>query len=74
MSTKKHGKLRIAYLIPNIGCYLMILYIGFFIFQNARELEEIGQLGMWLLMLILLTLVSLYGSYRIATWIKQGKV
>lgn len=74
MSSKKSYKLRIAYLIPNIGCYLMILYIGFFLFQNAKGLEEIGQLGMWLLMLILLTLVSLYGSYRIATWIKQGKI
>lgn len=74
LANRKNIKLRVAYLIPNIACYLMVVYIGVFLLRNAKELDEIKSLGLWLFMLIMLLMVSLFCSYRIYTWIKQGKM
>ncbi|WP_080846266.1 hypothetical protein [Cytobacillus gottheilii] len=67
-------KLRIIYIIPNVFCYLMVIGFSFFVFRNAKGLEELGRLSIWVIMLLLLFFVSIYGSYRIWSWIKEGKI
>ncbi|MDF2679294.1 MAG: hypothetical protein K0R47_484 [Brevibacillus sp.] len=71
---KKSTALRAAWIIPNVLCYFLLIYIGFFVGKNAEGLEETNRLGIWLFMLIAMILVSLFGSYRIMYWIKKGKL
>lgn len=71
---KKSTVLRAAWIIPNVLCYFLLIYIGYFVGKNAEGLEETNMLGIWLFMLIAMLLVSLFGSYRIAYWIKKGKL
>lgn len=66
--------LRIAWIIPNVILYIFFLGLSVFIFANAEGLKYINRLGIWLVILILLLVTSLFGSYRIWTWIRQGKL
>ncbi len=70
----KNYKLRILWIIPNVFCYLMFIGCSSFVFINAQGLKEINRLSIYVIIMILLLLVSLYGSYRIWTWIKEGKM
>lgn len=70
----KNNKLRVAWIIPNVFCYLMFIGFSSFVLINAKGLEEINRLSIWVVMLLLLLLVSIFGSYRIWTWIKEGKI
>ncbi|QCR30948.1 hypothetical protein [Lysinibacillus sp. SGAir0095] len=67
-------KLRLAWIIPNVFCYLMAFGLTFFVISNLKGLEEIHRLSIYFVMLFLLLSVSLFGSYRIWTWIKKGKM
>jgi hypothetical protein len=67
-------KLRMIWIIPNVFCYLLLIGISIFIALNTESLLEIGRLGIWVLTLLVLLLVSIFGSYRIWTWIKDGKM
>ena len=69
----KNNKLRLGWIIPNVFCYLMFIGFSSFVLVNAKDLEEINSLSIWVFMMLLLLLVSLIGSYRIWTWIKEGK-
>ncbi len=73
MLNNKNIKLRIAWIVPNIFMYLLIGF-GAFVLINANGLRDINRLGTWVFMLFLVLLVALFGSYRIWSWIKQGKM
>lgn len=68
----KNTKLRIVWIIPNVFCYIMFVVFSIFVALNAEGLQEIGRLGIWVFAMILLFLVSIIGSFRIWTWIKEG--
>ena len=70
----KNTKLRIAWIIPNVFCYLMFIGFSSFVLMNANGLAEINSLSIWVLRLLLLLFVTLIGSFRIWTWIKEGKM
>ncbi|WP_349772356.1 hypothetical protein [Lederbergia citrisecunda] len=62
------------WIIPNIMCYLMFAAVIIFIVKNEKGLLKINELFIWVLISIILLLVSIYGSYRIQRWIKEGKI
>lgn len=66
--------LKMVWIIPNVLFYLLAIGVLWFIVINAQALQEISSLGIWILGLLLLLLVNFFGSYRIASWIKQGKI
>ncbi|MGR3763025.1 hypothetical protein [Rossellomorea sp. NS-SX7] len=70
----KNTKLRLVWVIPNVFCYLMFAGVSAFTVIHAEGLQEIHRLGIWVLAMILLFAVSIFGSYRIWTWIKEGKM
>ncbi|MEK3953663.1 hypothetical protein [Psychrobacillus sp. FSL K6-1464] len=70
----KNTKLRIAWIIPNVFCYLMLLVLSIWTVANSEGLEEINRLSLYVIFMLLLFLVSVYGSFRIWTWIKEGKI
>ncbi|WP_256992220.1 hypothetical protein [Paenibacillus sp. XY044] len=74
MLNNKNIKLRIAWIVPNVFMYLFFLGFGTFVLINAVGLREINRLGILVFMLLLVLLVALLGSYRIWSWIKQGKM
>ncbi|RFB14933.1 hypothetical protein DZB84_14995 [Bacillus sp. HNG] len=63
-----------AWIIPNVFCYLMLIGFSIVIFINSEVLDHGNLLGLWVFILLGLFLVSLIGSYRIWTWIKEGKL
>jgi hypothetical protein len=72
--TKPNMGLRIAWIIPNVLMYIFFLGLSVFVIENAEGLNDINRLGIWLVTLILLLLVAIFGSYRIWSWIKKGKL
>ena len=70
----KNNKLRNAWIIPNILCYLMAIVFSTFVIRNVEGLKEINRLSIWIVALITLLLISMFGSYRIWNWIKEGKL
>jgi len=70
----KNTKLRIAWIIPNVFCYLMLFGLSIWTVVNSEGLEEINSLSLYVIFMILLFLVSVFGSYRIWTWIKEGEI
>ncbi|MEK6190281.1 MAG: hypothetical protein N2A99_04735 [Carnobacterium alterfunditum] len=70
----KNIALKMIWIIPNVLLYLLAIGILWFIVINAQVLQEINNLEIWVLMLLLLLLVNFFGSYRIVSWIKQGKM
>jgi len=70
----KNTKFRIAWIIPNVFCYLMLFGLSIWTVTNVEGLEEINRLSLYFIIMLLLFLVSVFGSYRIRTWIKEGKI
>ncbi|AWE07929.1 hypothetical protein DCE79_11260 [Lysinibacillus sp. 2017] len=70
----KNTKLRIVWIIPNVFCYLMVIIFSIFVALNAEGLQEINRLGIWVFAMIILFLVSIFNSFRIWTWIREGKM
>ncbi|QRG68116.1 hypothetical protein [Brevibacillus choshinensis] len=71
---KKSMALRAAWIIPNVLCYFLLIYMGVFVGKNAEHLEEINRLAIWLFMLVVMFMVSAFGTFRIVYWIKKGKL
>lgn len=71
---KKNVKLRIAWIIPNVLMYVGLVVFTMFVITNITELYTINRLGIWVIALIVLLFVALYGSYRIALWIRHGNM
>ncbi|WP_066303511.1 hypothetical protein [Bacillus sp. FJAT-29814] len=70
----KNIKLRLIWIIPNVFCYLALFGFSAFVFVNADGLKEINRLSIWVIMMMILFLVSVFGSFRIWVWIKEGKM
>lgn len=58
----KNTKLRIAWIIPNVFCYLMFIGALIFVVSNAEGIKGIGQAPYWTLMLLAL-LGYLFGKF-----------
>ena len=67
-------KLRIAWIILNVFMYLLFIGVGTFVLINADGLRDINRLGSWVFMLILVLFMALFGSFRIWSWIRGGKI
>jgi hypothetical protein len=52
----------------------MFAGISTFIALNAEGLREVNRLGIWVMAMIILFLLSILGSYRIWSWIKERKM
>ncbi len=52
----------------------MFATFSIFIALNVEGLQEINELGIWVFLMGILFLVSILGSYRIWSWIKEGKM
>ena len=65
---------RIALIVLNLFCYGLVIYYGMFVIENGSGLREINEFGKWMFMLVCLLLASLYGTFRIVTWIREGKI
>ncbi|OXS59539.1 hypothetical protein B1B00_11360 [Bacillus sp. DSM 27956] len=70
----KNTKLRIIWIIPNVFCYFMLIGLSIWVAANNEGLQEIHRLSIYVIFMILLLLVSVFGSYRIWTWIKEGRM
>jgi hypothetical protein len=70
----KNKKLRIAWIIPNVFCYLMFISFSTFVIRNVEGLKEINRFPIWVIAMLALLLVSIFGSFRIWRWIKEGKL
>ncbi|WP_289141614.1 hypothetical protein [uncultured Brevibacillus sp.] len=65
---------RIALIVVNLFCYGLVIYYGMFVIENGSGLREINEFGKWMFMLVCLLLASLYGTFRIVTWIREEKI
>lgn len=65
---------RIIIIIPNVVCYLMFAVFSAFVLKNAKGIYEIDRLWIWIILLGALLIVSVFSSYRIWKWIKEGKI
>jgi|GEM_PF-1724259 len=70
----KNTKLRVLWMVPNIAMYLVFIGLTVFVMLNGEELRKLHLLNSWLLRLALLLLVALLGTFRILSWIRQGKM
>lgn len=52
----------------------MIIVFSTFVIRNVEGLKEINRLSIWIVALISLLLISIFGSFRIWNWIKEGKL
>ncbi|WP_391122381.1 hypothetical protein [Psychrobacillus sp. L3] len=70
----KNTKLRIVWIIPNVFCYLILFGLSVWVVVNGKVLQEFNTLYIYVIFMFLQLLVSVLGSYRIWTWIKEGKM
>ncbi|WP_163103054.1 hypothetical protein [Peribacillus alkalitolerans] len=70
----KNTKLRVVWIIPNVICYIMFVGFSTLIALNVNGLQEIKRLDLWVFAMIILFFISIFGSYRILSWIKKGKM
>lgn len=70
----KNTKLRVAWIAPNVFCYLMLIGSLIFVSVNAKGIKDIGSMSMWFYLLLAQFLISVFGSIRIWYWIKKGKI
>ena len=52
----------------------MLIGLSIWVAANNEGLLEINRLSIYVIFMILLLLVSVLGSYRIWTWIKEGRM
>ncbi|MHC0039483.1 hypothetical protein [Pseudoneobacillus sp. C159] len=70
----KNWKLRIAWMIPNVFCYVMVICLLMFIIFNADGLADINRLSLYVLTMLVLLAVSIFGSFQIWKWVREGKI
>jgi len=52
----------------------MLIGLSIWVAANSEGLQEINRLTIYVLFMILLFLLSVFGSYRIWSWIKEGQM
>ncbi|MBP0727348.1 hypothetical protein J5Y03_19595 [Bacillus sp. RG28] len=70
----ENRKLRFLYILLNIVFYLMFIGVSGFVIINWNGLKEIDRLPIWVISMLLLLFVSLLQSFRIRTWVIEGKL
>nr|WP_229677415.1 hypothetical protein [Psychrobacillus lasiicapitis] len=70
----KNTKLRMVWILNNIFCYLMFIGFSIFVVINKEDLLLINRLSIWVIAMLLLLMLSMFGTYRIYGWIKEGKL
>ncbi|MGG0720107.1 hypothetical protein ABE096_21375 [Robertmurraya massiliosenegalensis] len=70
----KNTKLRILWIIPTVFIWCMFIGFSIWVGTMVEELKEIEMLSFWVMQLLVVFLLALLGSYRIWSWIKQGKL
>ncbi|MCR2821298.1 hypothetical protein [Lederbergia panacisoli] len=65
---------KLMWIIPNVFCYIMFVAVIIFIVRNEEGLLENNDLFIWGIMGLILLLVSMFGSFRIWRWIKEGEI
>lgn len=70
----KSKALHIAWIVPNILLYVLLIWWIWFTAINAEGLLEINRFTIFIVMALLLGLVTVAGSFRIWGWIKDGKL
>ncbi|MEH6940013.1 hypothetical protein V7056_19540 [Bacillus sp. JJ664] len=70
----KNKKLRLAWIIPNVFCYLIVITLSTFVIENFEGMKEINRLTIWVVANVALLIISVFGSFRIWNWIKTRKI
>ncbi|XXM73120.1 hypothetical protein ACQ0QQ_04260 [Lysinibacillus sphaericus] len=71
---EKNQRLRMMWIIPNVFCYLMFAGVSTFTLMYAAGLRETNRLSVWVIAMITLLVVSVFGSFQIRRWIKEGEM
>ena len=70
----KNPKLRLVWVIPNVFCYFMLIGLSVWVVANSKSLQEMNRLSIYVIFMMLLFLVSIFGSYQMWRWVKNGKM
>ncbi|QHJ69856.1 hypothetical protein [Planococcus halotolerans] len=70
----KNKAMRLVWILPNLLMYFMLIGLMVFIVINAEGLQDINQFIVYIVFVLLLGLVTVAGSFRIRSWIKEGKL
>ncbi|MDI2585993.1 hypothetical protein OR571_02305 [Psychrobacillus sp. NEAU-3TGS] len=70
----KNTKLRMVWILNNIFCYLMFIGFSIFVVINKEDFQLIDRWSIWVIGMLLLLMFSMFGTYRICGWIKEGKL
>jgi hypothetical protein len=66
--------LRFAWILPNVLLYFVFFFLVYFISSNYSGLKELNNLSIYVILTILILGVAIYGSIKILSWIKEGKI
>jgi hypothetical protein len=72
--SNERKRLRFVYILLNIFWYVMFIGESVFVLINWNGLIEINRLSISIFGSILLFFCSIFQSYRIRIWIKDGKL
>lgn len=67
----KNLKLRIAWIIPNVLCYLFFIGSAVFVINNSQRIAELNELSMWVITLLLLYLYRYSGVFEFTHGLKK---
>ncbi|WP_084243537.1 hypothetical protein [Planomicrobium okeanokoites] len=70
----KNKTMRLGWILPNVLMYFLLIGLLVFISLNAEGLQEINQFVIYIMLALMLGLVTVGGSFRIRSWIKEGKL
>ncbi|WP_341201016.1 hypothetical protein [Planomicrobium okeanokoites] len=70
----KNKTMRLGWILPNVLMYFLLIGLLVFISLNAEGLQEINQFVIYIMLALMLGLVTVGGSFRIRSWIKEGKI
>lgn len=70
----KNKTMRLGWILPNVLMYFLLIGLLVFISLNAEGLQEINQFIICIMLALMLGLVTVGGSFRIRSWIKEGKL
>lgn len=70
----KNKAMRLVWILPNLLMYFLLVGLMVFIVINAEGLQEINEFLIYIVFALLLCLVTVAGSFRIRSWIKEGKL
>ncbi len=70
----KNNKFRVLWIVGNVFLYVLLIGYATWVVLNIHDLQKYNMLTQPIVFIIALFFVALYGSYRIRTWIQEGKI